>query len=100
MLIALLSVCSIRSFSESLVSNSKGPINSLTLNNRSRQARPTLVNINSDENQFTVSVNKRGGCCNTIDDPYARVCVPNKVKKINVKVFNSVPGVNETTYLL
>ena len=88
MLIALLSVCSIRSFSESLVSNSKGPINSL------------IVNINSDENQFTVSVNKCGGCCNTIDDPYARVCVPNKVKKMNVKVFNSVPGVNETTYLL
>ena len=27
---------------------------------------------------FTVSVNKRGGRCNTIDDPCAQICVRNK----------------------
>ena len=26
------------------------------------------------------------GSCNTIDDPYTWVCVPNKIKNINVKV--------------
>ena len=48
----------------------------LTLNNRPCQARPTLVNINSDETlfyPFTESVDKCGGSCNTIDDQYARV---------------------------
>ena len=25
---------------------------------------------------YTVSVNKCGGSCNTIEDPYARFCVP------------------------
>ena len=29
---------------------------------------------------YTVSVKDCGGNCNNIDDPYARVCVPNKEK--------------------
>ena len=36
----------------------------------------------------TLSVNKCGESCSTIDDQYARVFVPNKVKHMNVKVFN------------
>ena len=51
-------------------------------------------------NPFTVNVNKCGGSFNTIDDPYARVCVPNKVKNLNSKVFNSMSGVNETRYII
>ena len=39
------------------------------------------------------SVNKCGGTCNTIDDPYAEVCIPNKVKNMNIKVFNLMSGV-------
>ena len=39
-----------------------------------------------------------GGTCYTIDDPYTRVCVPNKAKKINVKVFNLVSAENETLF--
>ena len=34
---------------------------------------------------FTVSVNKCGGSCSTIDDSYAKVCVQNKLKTINEK---------------
>ena len=39
-------------FGESLVSNSKGPVECLTFNNRPCQPRPTLVNVNSDETLF------------------------------------------------
>ena len=73
-IIRLLSVCTIGSFEESLVFNSKGPMKCLTLNNQPCQARPMVVNINSDETlfcPFTVSVNKCGGRCNTTDNPYA-----------------------------
>ena len=38
--------------------------------------------------------------CHTIDDPYARVCVPNKVKNMNEKVFNLISGVNEIKFLV
>ena len=92
----------IGSFFESLVSNSKGPIKCLSLNKHLCQARPTLVNINLlifNVCSFTVSVNKCGGNCNTIDDPYARVCVPKKVKNMNVKVFNLMSRVNERRFL-
>ena len=62
--IGLLSVCTIGSIDESIVSNSKGPIKCVSLNNRPCQARPTLVNINSDETHFyksTLNVIKSGG---------------------------------------
>ena len=50
----------------------------VSLTNRICQIRPTFFNINSDETLFysvTVSGTKSGGSCNTIDDPYARICV-------------------------
>ena len=84
MFIGLLSVCAVESFGDLLVCNSKEAIKCLTLNNRPCKARSTLVNMNSDETifyPFTVSINKCGGSCNTLDDPYTRVCVLNKVKK-------------------
>ena len=85
----------------SIPSNYKEPIKCISLTNRPFQGR--LVNINFDKTffyPFIVSVNKCGGNCNTIDDPYAGVHVPNKIKKINTKVFNSMSGVNETRFLV
>ena len=71
MFIGLFNICLIKSFRESLVSNSNRPMKYLTLNNQLYQARPALVTINSDETLFylfTVSANKYGGSCNTINE--------------------------------
>ena len=95
----ILGVCTIVNFSESLASNYRGPMKYIYLNKQSYQARPTFVNINSDEAtfySFTVSVNKCGGNYNIIDDPYGQVCVPNKVESMNLKVFNLMLLVNKT----
>ena len=35
-----------------------------------------------------------------VHDPYARVCVPDKVKNINVKVFHLMLWVNEKIFLV
>ena len=83
MFIVLLSVYTIGCFAASLAPNYKEPIKCVSLNSKPCQTRPAIVNINSDEtaeNPVTVSVNKCGGSCNNIDDPYACVCVLNKVK--------------------
>ena len=72
MFIWLVSVLTTRSFCESLAFNSKGHIKCVYLNNRPCQARTTL-DINFNETLFyplTVSVNKCGGSCNTINDSY------------------------------
>ena len=70
------------------------------LNNQPCKSKPTLANINSDETifyQFTVSVNKYGGSCNTVVNPYVRVFLPNEVKNVNIKVFNIILDLNQTT---
>ena len=103
MLIALLSICTIGKFCESLAFNSTRPIKRVSLNNQPCKARPTLTDVNSNETNFypfNVSVNDSGGSCNTINDPYARVCVPDKVKSMNVNVFNLMSRINETRFLV
>ena len=37
---------------------------------------------------FSIKTSKCGGSCNNINDPYAKLCVPDVVKNVNVKVFN------------
>ena len=38
-------------------------------------------------------------CCSNINDPFAKVCVPDIVKKLNVKVFNLMSKTNETRHI-
>ena len=103
MFIRLLSAFKIESFSKSMAFYWKGPIKYASQNSQQCKDRPTIVNINSNETffyQFTVSVNKCGGSCNTIDDPYTWVFVSNKSKKYELKSINLMSLVNETRFLV
>ena len=54
-----------------------------SFNNQPFQVRPTGINVNANEPLYyslVVCVNKCGGSSNIIDDPYAQIFVPNKVK--------------------
>ena len=44
---------------------------------------------------FSIKVNKCNGNSNNINDPYARIRVPDSVKSLNVKVFNLMTLTNE-----
>ena len=101
MFIGLLSLCTTANFGESLTSTSEGHIKCISINNRPCQARATLVNISCNKPKYypcVISAYMCGGSCNTIDVPYTRICVPNKVNNKNVKVFNLVLGVNKTSF--
>ena len=37
---------------------------------------------------YNVFVNKCSGSCNTLDNPMAKLCVSNIIKRINIKVYN------------
>ena len=53
--------------------------------------RTEIININSNEPSFypcSVKISKFSGSCNNINDPYARMCIPDVFKNINHKVFN------------
>ena len=44
-----------------------------------------------------IAKSKRNDSCNNINNPYAKLCVPNVVK--NVKVSNLMPRTNETRHI-
>ena len=80
-------------------------VNSLkcvSMNNQECKVRPEIVNVNSDEPvffPFSIKTSKCSGSCNNINDPYAKLCVPDVVKNINLKVFNLMSRTNETRHI-
>ena len=48
---------------------------------------------------FSIKVNKCSSNCNNINDPFAKVCVPDTVKDLNVRVFNLMSRTNETRHI-
>ena len=99
----LLSTCTTAILDGSLASNSKRRIKCVFLNNRPGQARPKFVNVNFKEPlyySFTVSINKCGWSCTTIGNYYVRINVADKVKNINIKIFNLILEVKETRFLV
>ena len=69
-------------------------VNSLecvSINNQKCRVRPAIVNVNSNEPLFyplSIKTSKCSDSCNNINDPYAKMCVPDVIKNLNIKVFN------------
>ena len=66
-------------------------------------SRPKIIDVTPDEAVFypySIKVNKCSGSCNNINDPFAKLCVPDVVKDINVKVFNLMARINETRQMV
>ena len=49
---------------------------------------------------FIITLGRCDIIYNTIGNPYARARVPNKVKNINVKLFNMITDINESKTLI
>ena len=55
--------------------------------------KPKILDVNEGVGEalfypYHVLVNECSGSCNTLDDPMAKLCVPNIVKRVNMKVYN------------
>ena len=60
------------------------------------------MNINNMKPLFylySLLVNKCSGSCNGISNPHTKLCVPNFVNKLNIKVFNLMSKTNETRHI-
>ena len=82
-----------------ILSNITNALERISMNNQECKVRPEIVNINSNKPifyLFSVKINRCSGNCNNINDPYARICVSDTVKNLNVKVFNLMTLTNET----
>ena len=74
----------------------------ISMNNQAGKIRPEIINVNSNEPvfyPFSIKTSKCSGSCNNINDPYAKICVPDVVKDLNVKVFNLMLRTNETRHI-
>ena len=73
--------------------------------NRKCMPRPKILDVNEGVGEalfypYNVLVNKCSGSCDTLDIPMAKLCVPNIIKRINMKVYNFLMRLNETRNVL
>ena len=82
------------------------------MSNQECKVSSSIININSSKPLFypnSISViisiiisispylvNKFSGSCNNINDPYAKLCTPDVIKDMNIKLFNIMSRINET----
>ena len=77
-----------------LSSSVTGALNCVSMSNQECKVRPKIFDVSSNNPifyPFSVKINRCSGNCNSINDPYAKICVPDIVK-----VFNLMSRTNET----
>ena len=72
--------------------------------NQKCMPRPKILDVNEGVGEaifypYNVLVSKCSGSCDTLDNPMARLCVPNIIKRINMKV-NFLMRLNKTRNVL
>ena len=78
------------------------PLSCISINNQTCKIRPEIVNVNSNEPVFypsSIKTSKCSGSWNNVNDPCAKICVPDAVKDLNVKVFNLMSRTNEPRHI-
>ena len=73
----------------------------VSMNNQECKIRSEIINTNNNEPAFypfSIKVNKCSGSCNNINDPYAKLCVPDVVKDLfGILVIVIVNVINHVT---
>ena len=78
------------------------PLECISIKNQECNVRAQIVDVSSNNPifyPFSVKTNKCNGNYNNISDPYARICVLDTVKNLNVQVFNLMTLTNETRHI-
>ena len=73
--------------------------------NQKCMPRPKIFDINEGVGEalfypYNVLVNKCSGSCNALINPMAKLCVPNIIKRVNMKIYNFLMMLNETRNVL
>ena len=74
-----------------LTLTSVNTLSSISMNNQEYKVRPQIVNVNGDDPvffSFSIKTSKCSGSCNNINNPCTKLCVPDVLENVNVKVFN------------
>ena len=80
-------------------------VNSLScilMNNQECKVRPQIVNLNGDDPVsflFSIKTSKCSGSFHNINNLYVKLCVPEVIRNLNVKVLNLLSRTNETRHI-
>ena len=80
-------------------------VNSLecvSMNNQDCKIRSEMINVNTNESMFypySIKINKCKDSCHTVNGPYAKLCVQDGAKNINVEVLNLMTSTDETRHI-
>ena len=77
----------------------------VSVTNQKCMPRPKILDVNEGVGEalfysYNVLVNKCSGSCDMLDNPMAKLCVPNIIKRINMKAYNFLMRLNETRNVL
>ena len=79
-------------------------LNSLScilMNNQCR-IRPLIVNVNGNDPAlfpFRIKTSKCSDICNNMNNPHAKLCVPDVAKNLNGRAFNRMSRTNVTRHI-
>ena len=85
-----------------ILSNFTNALDCISIKNQECKIRPEIININSNNPifyPFSIKINKFSGNCNNVNNPYAKIYVPDVIKDLNVKVLNLMSRTNETGFI-
>lgn len=83
-------------FSESLATKC------LSLSDGPYLVRATFINLNSYKLHYypyMVSLDRRNKICNTLDNPYAKICLPHKTEDETLNICNMIARINKAKTL-
>ena len=73
--------------------SSVNPLECISMKNQECKVRPKIVNVNSKDPvffPFSIKTRRCSGRCDNINDPYAKMCVPDVIKNLNIEVFSTI----------
>ena len=73
--------------------------------NRKCMPTPKILDVNEGVREalfylYNMLVNKCSGSCDTINNPMAKLCVPDIIKRVNMQVYNFLMMLNEIRSVL
>ena len=70
----------------------------ISMKNQECKTRPQVIDINSNNPifyPFNIKTSKCSGNCNNVNNPYVKICVPDIIKNLSVKVFDLMSRTND-----
>ena len=69
------------------------PLSYISMKKQECKTRPQVVNVNNNNNPifypFSIKTSKCSGKCNNVNNPYAKICVPDVTKDLTFKYFKN-----------